>query len=406
MAGRDYPMLSVEEAWQQVAAHVHVLPPVARGLTDMLGRVLAQDVSAIEPMPPFPAAAMDGFAVIAADTSPTRRIVGEQPAGRVRSLTVQRGTAVRVMTGAPLPQGADAVVRLEDAEERDGMVSLRVPVQPGQNLRHVGEDLMAGEVVLTKGLLLGPAEIGLLATLDRPHILVHPKPTVAVMATGDELVPPGQSTVPGQIRDSNSYALLAAVEAAGGKPMHVGLIPDNRTLLREAMLEAVSRANLVLATGGLSGGSHDYMKPLLEEMGTVHFGQVALRPGRPLTFATIKSVPVFGLPGSPVSTLVSFEMFVRPAMRLMGGHAKLWRPEVPARLTHDIQHLPDRTEFQRAVVTERDGAFWAETTGPQMSGRLKSLVGANAFLRLPAGIAEFRAGETVTAILVKRHEDH
>jgi len=355
-------------------------------------------------MPPFRASAMDGYAVLAEDTSAERRVVGEQDAGRQKPLRIEPGTAVRIMTGAPLPEGADAVIRVEDAVEGDGRLRFSAPASPGDNVRPIGQDITVGDTVLEKGLILGPAEIGLLAMIGHTKVLVHPKPKVAVMATGDELVPPDRTLAPGEIRDSNSYAVAAAVEAAGGRSVRLGLIPDNEAALRAAILEGVSRADMLLSTGGVSMGVRDLIKPLLEKLGTVYFGQVAVRPGKPLTFATIKGVPVFGLPGFPVSSLVSFELFARPALRIMAGQRKLWRPEVPARLNHPIRHSPDRTEFQRAIVALRDGEYWAETTGVQVSGRLKSLVGANALLKLPAGVSEFKQGGAIAAILINQAE--
>jgi len=388
MSRNAYPVISIEEAWQRIAAAVRPLPPVVLPLTEVLGHVLTEDVVATENMPPFRASAMDGYAVLAEDAFTERRIIGEQDAGRQKPLRVEPGTAVRIMTGAPLPEGADAVIRVEDAVEQEGWVRFLVPVSRGDNVRPVGQDVAAGDIVLEKGLTLGPAEIGLLATIGHTRVLVHPMPRVAVMATGDELVPPERALAPGEIRDSNSYAVAAAVEAA----------------LRAAILEGVSRADMLLSTGGVSMGVRDLIKPLLAELGTVHFGQVAVRPGKPLTFATVGDVPVFGLPGFPVSSLVSFEMFVRPALRIMSGQHKLWRPEVPACLSRSIRHSPDRTEFQRAIVVLRDGEYWAETTGVQVSGRLKSLVGANALLKLPAGVTDFKHGDAVTAILINQAE--
>jgi molybdenum cofactor synthesis domain-containing protein len=235
------------------------------------------------------------------------------------------------------------------------------------------------------------------------------------MATGDELVPPEDTPGPGQIRNSNSSAILAAVEAAGAIPVYLGLFPDDKEALRAAILDGVTRADVLLTCGGVSMGARDYVKPLLAELGTVHFGRVAVKPGRPLTFAEVRGVPVFGLPGFPVSSLVSFELFVRPALRLLAGQRKLWRPEIRVRLSHDIQHEPDRTEFQRAKLTCRGEGVcgksycgfpsdWATTTGSQVSGRLRSFVGANALLRLPASEASLLAGDEVVAILTGQSE--
>jgi len=398
-----YPMLTVEEAWRRVAAALAPLPAQRLSIGEAVGLVLAEDVIAGVNMPPFPASAMDGYAVIASDAAAARRVVGEQSAGTERFLRVEPGTATRIMTGAPLPQGADAVVPVENTREEDGLVVIDGPVRPGAYVRPVGQDLKEGEPLLTRGSVLGAAEIGLLATVGHVRVAVHPRPVAAVMATGDELVPPDQTPGPGRIRDSNSDALMAAVALAGATPLHLGRVGDDRGALRRALLEGATRAHLVLTSGGVSMGTRDLIKPLLEELGTVHFGRLAGKPGKPMTFAMARGVPYFGLPGFPVSSLVMFELFVRPALRLLAGHAQLFRPEITVHLAHDVRHEPDRTEFQRAVVTEREGAHWAETTGVQASGRLKSLVGANALLRLPAGRGDFARGEGVRAILIDEH---
>ncbi len=397
---QDYPTISLDEAWRRIAAAVRPLPPRLIPLAEALGCVLAQDVQATENMPPFAASAMDGYAVIAADATPSRRVIGEQTAGRQLPLRVEPGAAARIMTGAPLPEGADAVIKVEDSVEQDGWVRFTAAVPAGRDVRPAGQDVAAGEVVLERGAVLGPAEIGLLATVGRIAVLAHPRPRVAVMATGDELVAPDQQPGPGQIRDSNSYALLAAVQAAGCQAIHLGRIPDDEQALRAAMLSGLAQADALITSGGVSMGTRDLVKPLLEELGAVHFGQVASRPGKPFTFATVQGKPVFGLPGFPVSSLVTFENMVRPALRIMGGHAKLRRPRVLARLSHAIRHAPDRTEFQRAVVVQRDGAYWAATTGVQVSGRLKSMAGANALLELPAGVSDFAQGQEAVAILI------
>lgn len=395
-----YPTISIDEAWQRVADALSPLAAERLPIGEAVGLVLAEDVASTVNMPPFPASAMDGYAVVASDTAAARRVVGEQSAGPDRYLRVEPGTAARIMTGAPLPQGADAVVPVEHTREEDGLVIIDGPVAPGAYVRPVGQDLKEGEPLLARGTVLGAAEIGLLATVGRVRVAVHPRPIAAVMATGDELVPPDQVPGPGQIRDSNSDALLAAVALAGATPIHLGRIGDDESALRRALLEGAERANLVMTSGGVSMGTRDLIKPLLAELGTVHFGRLAAKPGKPMTFATVRGVPFFGLPGFPVSSLVMFELFVRPALRLLAGHQQLFRPEVTVHLAHDVRHEPDRTEFQRAVVTARDGAYWAETTGVQASGRLKSLVGANALLRLPAGRGDFAQGESVTALWI------
>jgi len=399
----NYPMITVEEAWRRVAAQMAPLPPRAYALDTALGLVLAEDVCAVENMPPFAASAMDGYAVVAADEGP-RRVIGEQSAGPDREMVVMPGTAARIMTGAPVPRGADAVIPVEYTESDGDTVVLHANVLPGQHVRPAGQDIAIDDLVLTSGTVLGPAEIGLLATMGRAQVQVHPRPTVAVMATGDELVPLSEALAPGQIRDSNSHAIVAAARACGFDARSMGLIRDDIDSLRHAILQGVQSADMVLTSGGVSMGTRDLVKPLLEELGVVHFGRVAVKPGKPLTYATVRGVPVFGLPGFPVSSLVAFENVVRPALRIMAGHANIWRPEIEVHLQHDIAHAPDRTEYQRAVVIVENGVHVASTTGVQVSGRLKSLVGANALLRLPAGRDSFRQGETVTAILITMPE--
>lgn len=400
----DYPAIPPEEAMRIVLEHTPVLDTECVDLSQSLGRVLAEDVIALEDMPPFPASAKDGFAVIAQDDSIWRRIVGEQMAGAAIGAVVEPGTAVRIMTGAPLPQGADAVVMVEYTEEREGHMRLLRPVQPGQDARPAGQDLAAGEVVLDAGTLLGPPAMGLLATVGHIRPQVYRRPRVAVLSTGDELVEPDQPLSPGFIRNSNRYVLQAAASCAGAEVVWAAHSRDEVRELRRLMTEALEKADVLLTSGGVSMGEKDLVKPLLQELGRVHFGRVAQKPGMPFTFATVEGKLAFGLPGFPVSSLVSFELYVRPALRRMQGYSRLHRPRVEAQLLHPVRHSPDRLEFQRAVVTEQQGDYWAETTGLQVSGRLRSLVGANGLLVLPAGRSHFDRGERVEAILLDRAE--
>ena len=400
----DYPTISPEEALRIVLEHTPVLSAEKVGLRDALGRVLAEEVVALEDIPPFPASAKDGFAVIAANGTIWRRIIGEQMAGPAIKLMVEPGTAVRIMTGAPLPRGADAVAMVEHTEEAEGYVRLLRPVEPGQDVRPTGQDLAAGERVLATGTPLGPPEIGLLAAVGCTQVQVYRRPRVAVLTTGDELVEPDQPLAPGLIRNSNRFALLAAASQAGADVVWSGHARDDEEELRRLMAEALGEADVLLTSGGVSMGRRDLVKPLLEELGTVYFGRVAQKPGKPLTFAKVGERLAFGLPGFPVSSLVSFELYVRPALRRMQGHTRLHRPRAKVVLRHPIEHQPDRTEFQRAVITEREGVYWAQTTGLQVSGRLRSMVGANGLLVLPAGRAHFDRGEVVMAILLDRPE--
>jgi len=400
MVESSYPMLTPEEALGRVLASVQPLAPVRLPMDQALGHVLAAEVRAAEDMPPFPSSAMDGYAVIAADPAPERVVLGEQDAGYVQAPAVGLGTAVRIMTGAALPPGADAVIPVEYALEEDGRVRFTRAFPPRAHVRPVGQDLAAGDLVLAPGMALGAAEIGLLATMGYTEVAVHPRPRVAIMATGDELVSADRTPGPGQIRDSNSHALAAAVRQFGGVPIPLGIVRDTEEALRAAFGDALSRADALLTSGGVSMGRRDLIKPILEELGQVVFGRIAQKPGKPTTFALIRGVPAFGLPGFPVSSLVSAELYVRPALRVMAGFSAWRRPEVAVRLVHDIRHDPDRLEFQRAVVRWEGGQAWASNTGDQVSGRLRSLVGANALLVLPAGVSEFRRGDEVRALLI------
>jgi molybdenum cofactor synthesis domain-containing protein len=395
-------MISIQEAIEIVLGQVHPLRPVALPFMDTLGLVLASDVHAAEPMPPFPASAVDGYAVTAGDRQPVRHVIGEQMAGRVGSLEVTPGTAVRITTGAAIPAGADAVVMIEfTTAEPDGHVRIMANVEPGSNLRPVGQDVAAGQLVLSKGTLLGAAEIGLLATVGQTEVAVYPRPRVAVMSTGDELVDPSEPLQPGQIRDSNRFSLLSAVREAGGVPVDLGRIPDRADAVQAAIERALGEADAVLTSGGVSMGQSDLIKPYLAARGQVHFGRVRARPGKPVTFATLDGVPVFAMPGFPVSALVSFEVYVRPALLKMAGHTQLHRPRRRVLLAHPVSHETGRTEFQRAVVMRHtDGRYTARTTGYQGSGRLLSLVGANALLVLPGEQEEFPADTELEAMLI------
>lgn len=393
-------MISVEEAVRIVLSQVHPLPPVRVPFTEALGLVLAEDVHANEPTPPFRAAAVDGYAIIASDSSPVRRLVGDQSAGYIRDVKVTPGTAVRVTTGAPVPSSADAVVMVEFTEERDGYVEIKTTTETDSNIRPVGQDLAQGQLVLAQGALLSAPEIGLLAMTGKTELSVHPAPRVGVMSTGDELVEPGASLKPGQIRDANRFSLMSAVREAGGIPIDLGKVTDEAETLQEAVEHGLGHADALLTSGGVSMGQLDLVKPYLAERGTIHFGRVRAKPGKPVTFATVAGKPVFAMPGFPVSALVSFEIYVRPALLKMAGHTRLHRPRRRVILTHDVSHATGRTEFQRAIVTrDAHGRYTATATGFQGSGRLASMHGANALLILPYQKGDFPAGAEVEAII-------
>jgi molybdopterin molybdotransferase len=404
-----YPMIPFEQAMAIVWQQIGPLAPRRVALDDALGLALAEEVRAEGPHPPFAASTMDGYAIRAADGVAPRRVLAEQEAGRVLDVAVEAGTCVRIMTGAPLPTGADAVIPVELTEERDGWMQAQAALEPGRNVRPVGADLAAGQRALPEGTALGPAEIGLLASLGISQPSVYPRPRVAILATGDELVGQGQPLAPGQIRDSNSYILMAAVRSIGCEPIRMPRIADTRDALRQALLAAAPQADLVLTTGGVSMGTRDLVKPVLEELGVVHFGRVAIQPGKPLTFASVQSTPVqstpvLGLPGNPVSTLVGFEMVVRPMLREMANLRARHRPEREVRLRQPVRHDPERLEFHRARLQYEDGGWWAVTTGSQSSSRLLSLVGADALLCIPQGVGNLPEGAQVRAILIHEPE--
>ncbi len=406
MPESPYPMILIEEALRLIRQEVPVLPAVRLSFTEALGLVLAEDVFADEPMPPFAAASVDGYAVIAADGPGWRRIVGDQMAGHVAGLRVEPGTAARVTTGAPIPPGADAMVMIEQTEERADQVNIMAEdIRVGANVRPIGQDIERGQQVLAKGTVLGPAELGLLGTVGKAEVSAHRRPKVAVMSTGDEIVEPNEIPAPGQIRDANRFGLMSVVKQAGAEPLDLGIVRDQAGSLEMIVEWGLAEGDALLTSGGVSMGQRDLVKPYLAERGTIHFGRVNTKPGKPVTFATVDGKPCFAMPGFPVSALVSFEVFVRPALLKMAGHTHIYRPREQAVLTHNFRHSSDRTEFQRVVLTRRsDGRLTAASTGFQGSGRLLSMVGANGFVILPHGQGNYGAGSVVEAVILDRVE--
>lgn len=415
MAESPYPMLSVEAALAAVLAQAMPLPPVKMAASQTLGYILAEDVRATEPLPPFPASVKDGYAVIAADGPGTYPLIGEVTAGRMADFTVTPGTVAYVTTGAPMPPGADAVVMVEQTEKlwaRSGPahIDIRARVKAGDDVRPVGVDVAPGELVLEAGSRLGPAEIGLLATAGVTDALVYPRPKVAVLSTGDELVEPGTSLGPGQIRDSNRAMLIAAIQAVGGEAVDLGISGDDQASLEASVQRGLANADVLLTSGGVSMGDLDLIKPLLEHAGQVHFGRVRMKPGKPITFATTTTANasgahtclVFGLPGNPVSSLVTFYLFAVPAIRALAGHPDPHLRRVQARLSQPLPLDPARPEYHRATLrwdTETNG-FVAESTGSQSSSRLLSMRTANALLELPEREGELPVGSVVSALLI------
>jgi molybdopterin molybdotransferase len=405
-------MLTVEEALDAVLSRVRVNPTAQLPLTRCPGHVLAEDVLADIDNPPFDNSAVDGYAVRAADTagaSPDCPAVlqplPEVMAGSVPGTAVAPGLCMKAMTGAPMPAGADAMVMVEDARDTGEGVLILAEAAPGDHVRRRGADVHTGETVLTAGTLIHAAEIAMLAAVGKSEIAVARKPRVAVLSTGDELVDVSTRPGPGQIRDSNRYALAALVEEAGAELHSMVHIPDDLTETEEALRKAAGQdgsepADVIVTSGGVSVGDRDYVKPALEKIGTMDLWRVSMKPGKPLAFGRIGETLFFGLPGNPVSTMVTFELFVRPALWKMAGRTNLHRTRVRAVLDDDVSHNPGRREYVRAVVRLTGDQFIATPTGAQGSGVLTSMLGANALLVLPEDVDGVRAGETVDALLL------
>lgn len=399
-------MISVDEALDYILKQFEPLEPERVEILDALDRVLAEDIYSDVDIPPFDNAAMDGYALRAFDTigasedSPVAlRVIADLAAGYIADVFVKPGEAVRIMTGAPLPEGADSVVRFEDTSEGRGEkgeeIRIFKEVSFGENVRRAGEDVKKGELVLAKGTVLRPQEIGVLASLGRGEVSVIRRPRVAILATGDELVGIEEPLTPGKIRNSNEYSTAAQVIRYGGIPVRLGIARDDVSDLRRKIREGLEKGvDLFLTSAGVSVGEYDVVKDVLASEGEMHFWQVCMKPGKPLAFGKIRGVPLIGLPGNPVSAMVSFEQFARPALLKMLGKTSLEKPTVEAILEEDVTSS-GRRGFKRVVVTKRGEEYYARTTGPQGSGILTSMVKANGLAIIPEGVFRMKAGERV-----------
>jgi molybdopterin molybdotransferase len=387
---------------QALLSRIGPLEPIALGLLEAHGCVLAEDVVAEGDIPPFPNSAMDGFAVRASDTYPGAELdlVGEVPAGSEGAMPLGAGEAFRIMTGAPVPPGADAVVPVEQAQENGTRVRVLEPGRRGWHIRPAGEDVRAGETVLRAGRRLGAADVGMLAAVGLTHVQVHPRPRVVVLSTGDELLEPGAPGRPGAIRDANSYALTALARECGATAFRLPIVPDDRRQLQEAFEGALTQADLLVTTGGVSAGRYDYVKHVLAQLGDVRFTKVGMQPGMPQAFGFLGTVPCFGLPGNPVSAYVSFEVFVRPALRRMQGRTDLNRPRVTAVLEDEVTSPNDKVSFLRVKLRRTDGTWHAHSTGAQGSGILRSVVEADGLAEVPTGRTSLFPGERVVVHLL------
>jgi molybdenum cofactor synthesis domain-containing protein len=394
-------MLPPEKAIDIIIQHIKPISAEDVPLAAAGGRVLAEALVADQDLPSFPAATMDGFAVIADDVSPWREILADQYAGNVEDIEITPGTAARIMTGAPVPRGATAVIRVENTETRDDHVIVHQDqVGEGENIRPIGADLRSGDVLLEPGTTIGPAEIGLLASLGRASVRVARKPRVSIMSTGDELVDPEQEPGPGQIRDSNRFSLAIAAQRAGAEIVWVGRAPDDMAALRRLLRERIDQSDVVITSGGVSMGEKDFVKALLDEVATVHFRRLFMKPGKPFNFATSGDTLIFGLPGNPVSALVGFEVFICTALRALAGVRQPRPRTVTVTLSHDVGSS-DRLEYQRGVVwADERGLLYARNTGSQSSARLMSLAGINAFILIQPSETPYRAGAQVPAMIL------
>jgi len=401
MRASTYPLIDPAEAAELVLERTPLLPVEEVWLAAGSGRVLAEDLVAPNQLPPFPASAVDGYAIRAADGGGRLRVAGESAAGRPFDGALPEGAAARILTGGVLPVGADTVVMVEDVVQDGDSVVVPEGFPAGRNFHQPGSDLRQGEVVLRPGEVLGAAELGLAAALGFPRLNVRRRPRVALMSTGDELVEVGQEPGPGQIVDSNRWALLAALREAGTEVTVLGLAPDRPEALHEMVVGVLAEHDVLVTSGGVSVGTHDLVKPLLESLGEVHVGRVKLKPGKPFTFATLGGGRLaFGLPGFPVSSLVTFEVFVRPSLRKMQGFAQTQRPRLPVRLDYEARPSADRTEYQRVTLARRGGELVARSTGSQSSSRLMSLAGAHALVPVPPGAEGIPAGTMVEALIL------
>ena len=417
-------MISVDEALERILSYFDRLEPEERPVPDALGQVLAEDVESTLDIPPLDNTAMDGYAVRAADTegaseaNPVRlRISGELAAGYIFDGEVTPGSAVRIMTGAPIPRGADAVVPFEETDESStgsdrefgtfakstSEVGILKAARLGANIRRAGEDVGRGTLVLPQGTVLRPAQIGLLASLGKATVRVIRRPIVAILSTGDELLQPGQPVEPGKIYDSNAYSVAAMVRESGGIPRTLGIATDTVDALTAKIGEGLD-ADMLITSAGVSRGDYDVVKEVLAKEGDIDFWTVRMKPGKPLAFGAFpagdRKVPHIGLPGNPVSSMITFELFGRPAVYKMLGKSDWQRPTVRAVAEERIVNTDGRRVYARTIVSQREGRYYASLTGPQGSGILTSMAQANALAVVPEEVAVVEVGDEVECLLL------
>jgi molybdopterin molybdotransferase len=409
-------MISVEQALEKIISSVHVLDKEEKPILDSLGQVLAEDVYSDIDVPPLNNTAMDGYAVRSEDIDKASqqsprilRVIDTVPAGSISRRKVEPGTAIRIMTGAPIPKGADTVIPFECTDEAQrkeslGKIGIQCDADVGWNIRRAGESVAKGALVLNKGMIMRPSEAGVLASLGRTHVKVIRRPVIAILATGDELVDIGQPLPPGKIYDSNTYSVAALVQRYGGIPKILGIALDTEDSMAAKLQEGLE-ADMLITSGGVSVGDYDVVKDVLTKHGKITFWTVRMKPGKPLAFGTIKGKPHLGLPGNPVSAMITFELFVRPAIFKMMGKKNWTKPTVEAVIEEPIENKDGRRIFARAIVEKRDGQYLARLTGPQGSGILTSMTVANGLVIVPEDKKEVKAGDKVRVMMLDWSEE-
>lgn len=400
-------MISLAQARSKVFSAVGRLDPRAFPLSDALSLVTSADLVAEERVPPFANSAMDGYAVQAGDTqgasekTPVRlAVVGELPAGRAATVAVGSGEAIRIMTGAPVPDGTDAIVMVERTVRDGDAVLVQQAAKVGDHVRPAGGDIEVGQLVFPAGTVLSAAHLGVAASLGYARLPARPRARVGVLSTGDEVTAPGEPLAPGKIRDSNRPMLLALLREAGCEPLDLGIAPDDESAITSAIERGLQNCDALVTTGGVSVGDYDYVKIVLDRLGEMSWWQVAIKPAKPLAFGVVQGKPVFGLPGNPVSSHVSFELFARPALLQMMGHAQCTRPVVLARAEHPMRrHVDGKVHFDRVRVHYEAGGFVAARSGAQESNVLSAMAAANGLAVLPDGNG-VDAGEEVAVMLL------
>ncbi len=405
-------MVSVEQARKRILARIKPTGAEKVDILSAVGRVLAKDIKSFLNMPPFDNSAMDGYAVISKDTQGASsdrprvlRVLEDLPAGAIPKFRITPGTTSQIMTGALMPKGADAVLMVEYTRGSGDKVDILKEARPRENVRFAGEDFKKGKVVLRKGTLLGPPHLSALATQGIKEIPVCRRPKIAILTTGSELIDIKQPLKPGKIRESNSYSLFAQVLSLNAQPILLGIAGDSEQDLKRYITRGLKKADMILTSGGVSVGKYDLVKDVLKDLGMkLHFWQVAVKPGRPLMFGTINSLPVFGLPGNPVSSMVSFENFVRPALLKLMGRQDLFRPLVKAVSTHQLRKKAGRREYLRGLIKVQQGKFYVSSAGDQGSANLQAILSANCFIILPEEVTVVEPGQEVSVELISQPE--